>query len=94
MSPRADWLKNGLISVLLFSLDLSIQMSRIYPGNTAFPYFLLFLSFFSFSLKYPADVFWLYSGKQNKILDDLNKLKYNIDEPIAGAIHGPLAIFS
>uniref|UniRef100_A0A3Q0KSG7 Bromodomain containing, putative n=1 Tax=Schistosoma mansoni TaxID=6183 RepID=A0A3Q0KSG7_SCHMA len=33
-------------------------------------------------------------SKQNKILDDLNKLKYNIDEPIAGAIHGPLAIFS
>ncbi|CAH8464302.1 unnamed protein product [Schistosoma turkestanicum] len=31
---------------------------------------------------------------KQKILDDLNKLKYNLDEPIAGAIHGPLTIFS
>ncbi|KAK4472717.1 hypothetical protein MN116_002700 [Schistosoma mekongi] len=33
-------------------------------------------------------------SKQNKILDDLYKLKCNHDEPLAAAIHGPLTIFS
>ncbi|CAH8463094.1 unnamed protein product [Heterobilharzia americana] len=34
------------------------------------------------------------TSKQKEILDDLHKLKYNLDEPIAAAIHGPLTIFS